>query len=159
MLDYSRRLRRRSKYFTLNLPGMPRFGRNLIGVWGCRILQNHYCQPAGEIRLFRINCFNYRHVWAVHLVWPRFADSGKVDCRAGHPVQWNLRPQRHTALLRLPNQNRMYVNLADIPKYVREGTVSVEDRNFYSNQGFSITGYLRAALNIVLLREFPAARR
>jgi membrane peptidoglycan carboxypeptidase len=50
------------------------------------------------------------------------------------------------------DQNRMYVNLQAIPKYLQQGTISVEDRYFYTNQGFSITGYLRAALNIVLLR-------
>ncbi|HYM64898.1 MAG TPA: transglycosylase domain-containing protein, partial [Candidatus Sulfotelmatobacter sp.] len=50
------------------------------------------------------------------------------------------------------NQNRIYVNLKDIPKYVQEGTISIEDKNFYQNQGFSVTGYLRAIRNIVLLR-------
>lgn len=50
------------------------------------------------------------------------------------------------------NQNRTYANLNTIPKYLQQGTISVEDRNFYTNSGFSITGYLRAALNIVFLR-------
>jgi len=50
------------------------------------------------------------------------------------------------------NQNRTYVKLADIPKYVQLGTIAIEDRNFYNNQGFSITGYIRAVRNIVLLR-------
>jgi 1A family penicillin-binding protein len=49
-------------------------------------------------------------------------------------------------------QNRTYVNLSDIPKYLQEGTIAIEDKNFYNNQGFSITGYLRAARNIVLLK-------
>jgi penicillin-binding protein 1C len=50
------------------------------------------------------------------------------------------------------NQNRLYVNLNAVPKYIKQGTIAVEDRNFYTNSGFSITGYLRSALNIVLLR-------
>jgi penicillin-binding protein 1C len=50
------------------------------------------------------------------------------------------------------NQNRTYVSLKTIPKYLQQGTISVEDRNFYTNKGFSITGYVRAALNIVFLR-------
>ena len=50
------------------------------------------------------------------------------------------------------NQNRTYTKLADIPKYIQQGTIAIEDKNFYNNQGFSITGYLRALRNIVLLR-------
>jgi len=50
------------------------------------------------------------------------------------------------------DQNRIYVNLKDIPKYLQQGTIAVEDKNFYTNKGFSITGYLRAGLNIALLR-------
>ncbi len=49
-------------------------------------------------------------------------------------------------------QNRTYIKLADIPKTLQEATVSIEDKNFYKNQGFSITGYLRAIRNILLLR-------
>ena len=51
------------------------------------------------------------------------------------------------------DQNRIYVNLAGIPKYLQEGTIAIEDRNFYNNQGFSITGYLRAIRNIILYRQ------
>lgn len=50
------------------------------------------------------------------------------------------------------NQNRSYVKLSNIPKYLQEGTIAIEDKNFYKNQGFSITGYLRAAKNIVTLQ-------
>lgn len=51
------------------------------------------------------------------------------------------------------DQNRIYVNLSKIPKYLQQGTIAIEDRNFYNNQGFSITGYLRAIRNIVLFRQ------
>ena len=51
------------------------------------------------------------------------------------------------------NQNRIYENLNNIPKYLQQGTVSIEDRNFYNNQGFSVTGYLRAIRNIILYRQ------
>lgn len=50
------------------------------------------------------------------------------------------------------NQNRTYIPLSDIPKYIQEATISIEDKDFYNNQGFSIIGYLRAIRNIVLLR-------
>ena len=50
------------------------------------------------------------------------------------------------------NQNRIYVKLNDIPKYLQQGTIAIEDKDFYTNKGFSITGYLRAVRNLVLLQ-------
>ncbi len=51
------------------------------------------------------------------------------------------------------DQNRIYVKLLDIPKPLQQATIAIEDREFYKNQGFSITGYLRAFRNIVLFRN------
>ncbi len=51
------------------------------------------------------------------------------------------------------NQNRTYVNLKDIPKYLQQATISIEDKDFYNNQGFSIAGYLRAIRNIILFKS------
>lgn len=42
------------------------------------------------------------------------------------------------------DQNRTPVNLPDIPQYLREGTISIEDKNFYKNNGFDVVGILRA---------------
>lgn len=50
------------------------------------------------------------------------------------------------------DQNRTYIQLKDIPKTLQEATISIEDKNFYNNQGFSITGIARSILNIVLLK-------
>ncbi|HEV2339264.1 MAG TPA: PBP1A family penicillin-binding protein [Patescibacteria group bacterium] len=50
------------------------------------------------------------------------------------------------------NENREYVQLKDIPAYLQEATIAIEDRNFYKNQGFSVNGYLRATRDIILLR-------
>lgn len=49
------------------------------------------------------------------------------------------------------SQNRVYVNLSDIPKMVQQATIAVEDKNFYTNQGFSLTGYARALVGIITL--------
>jgi len=51
------------------------------------------------------------------------------------------------------DQNRTYVKLSDIPKYLQLATISIEDKEFYKNQGFSITGYARAIRNIILYRR------
>jgi 1A family penicillin-binding protein len=43
------------------------------------------------------------------------------------------------------NQNRTTVPLSAMPKYLREATISIEDKNFYSHQGVNpIGGILRA---------------
>ena len=50
-------------------------------------------------------------------------------------------------------ENRTYVGLDQIPKMLQEATISIEDKDFYSNKGFSITGYLRAFRNAILNRR------
>ena len=43
-------------------------------------------------------------------------------------------------------QNRSWLALKDIPQNVIDATISMEDKNFYQNPGFSISGITRAAL-------------
>ncbi|MBF8249666.1 MAG: family penicillin-binding protein [Candidatus Levybacteria bacterium] len=49
-------------------------------------------------------------------------------------------------------ENRTYITLEQIPKLLQEATIAIEDKDFYHNQGFSITGYLRAFRNAILTR-------
>lgn len=51
------------------------------------------------------------------------------------------------------NQNRAYVTLDNIPKTMQEATISIEDKNFYKNDGFSITGYLRVLRDVLIFRR------
>ncbi|MGE2737424.1 transglycosylase domain-containing protein [Mycolicibacterium vaccae] len=48
-----------------------------------------------------------------------------------------------------PEGNRVDVNIDQIPVHVRDAVMAAEDRDFYSNPGFSFTGFLRAAKNNV----------
>lgn len=48
---------------------------------------------------------------------------------------------------RLGAQNRTIVPLARIPLDVRQAVLAAEDRNFYSERAFSVTGILRAFVN------------
>ncbi len=48
------------------------------------------------------------------------------------------------------NQNRIPVQLSDIPLYLKQGTISIEDKTFYQHQGFDPLGYLRAIKQIVV---------
>ena len=51
------------------------------------------------------------------------------------------------------NQNRTPVKLADIPTNVKNATISIEDRNFYNEAGFSITGILRSVFQLIIHRQ------
>jgi 1A family penicillin-binding protein len=46
------------------------------------------------------------------------------------------------------NQNRTPVALADTPLYLRQATISIEDKNFYQHAGFDPVGVLRGFLRI-----------
>jgi membrane peptidoglycan carboxypeptidase len=48
------------------------------------------------------------------------------------------------------DENRTYVGLPVIPKQLQEATIAVEDKTFYSDNGFSVTGMLRAVKNMLL---------
>lgn len=47
------------------------------------------------------------------------------------------------------DQNRTYVELDKIPEALRQGTIAIEDKDFYKNKGFSPIGYVRVAWNAI----------
>jgi len=51
------------------------------------------------------------------------------------------------------NQRRTPVVLDDIPLYLRQASIAVEDKNFYEHQGFDPTGIFRAVFNIIVKRK------
>ena len=51
------------------------------------------------------------------------------------------------------DKNRALVKWNELPQYVRDATISIEDKDFYKHQGFSITGIARAFFNIVVFRN------
>lgn len=46
------------------------------------------------------------------------------------------------------NQRRNPVNLSDIPLYLRQATIAVEDKNFYKHKGFDVFGIIRGFTRI-----------
>ncbi len=52
-----------------------------------------------------------------------------------------------------PEGNRIPVPLSDVPQQVRNAVLSAEDRNFYTNPGYSTSGFLRAARDNLLGRD------
>ncbi len=51
------------------------------------------------------------------------------------------------------NENRTPVKLTEIPDYVKQATISIEDKNFYHEQGFSITGIGRSVIALIAHRQ------
>jgi len=48
------------------------------------------------------------------------------------------------------DQNRVLIPLEEIPDHLKNATIAIEDKNFYSHQGFSSRGMLRAIFNILI---------
>ncbi len=46
------------------------------------------------------------------------------------------------------SQNRTPIVITDVPTYLKEATISIEDKNFYKHQGFDPLGMLRGFLRI-----------
>lgn len=51
------------------------------------------------------------------------------------------------------DKRRSPVSLSDLPKYVPEATISIEDKDFYKHQGFSYTGIARAIFNTIFRQQ------
>ncbi len=51
------------------------------------------------------------------------------------------------------NQNRTPIKLSEVPTYVKEATISIEDKDFYKHSGFSITGIIRSVFNLAVHRQ------
>jgi len=48
-----------------------------------------------------------------------------------------------------PEGNRVDINIDQVPQHVRDAVLAAEDRDFYSNPGFSFSGFARAVKNNV----------
>ena len=51
------------------------------------------------------------------------------------------------------NQRRTPVPLDEVPLFLRQATIAIEDKNFYKHQGFDPTGVFRAVYNIIVRRK------
>jgi 1A family penicillin-binding protein len=49
--------------------------------------------------------------------------------------------------------NRTYVKIGQIPPNLQHATIAIEDKNFYKNSGFSVTGFLRGILIDPILHQ------
>ena len=51
------------------------------------------------------------------------------------------------------DKRRTPIKLGDLPDYVKESTISIEDKDFYKHYGFSYTGIARSVFNIVVKQK------
>ncbi len=51
------------------------------------------------------------------------------------------------------DKNRALVNWNQLPDYVGQATIAIEDKDFYKHQGFSTMGILRATFNILVFQR------
>lgn len=66
------------------------------------------------------------------------------------PLTTHIRDRSGAELYKVYSiQNRTLVRLSDLPPFVPQSTISIEDKDFYRHSGFSLTGTLRAAWRIV----------
>ncbi|PIR80391.1 MAG: penicillin-binding protein, partial [Candidatus Levybacteria bacterium CG10_big_fil_rev_8_21_14_0_10_35_13] len=148
MLDYVRSSRRKSKYFTLSFPkfggGFNKFGSTSKTEFYSRFAKYAFFGLIGFIILM-----------AVLFVWygRDLPAPGKlVEAQANESS--GIYDRNGKLLFSVyQNQNRIYVTLDKVPKYLQQGTIAIEDKNFYENEGFSITGYIRGLVIDPILRQ------
>ncbi len=150
MLDYARKSRRRSSYFTLSIPNFGRFGKF-----------NNFSNTPKDVLISRI--FKYSFFGLIGLILLMavlFIWYGRDLPAPGKLVEAQVSQSsgiydRNGELLFsvYQNQNRIYVTLDKIPKFLRQGTIAIEDKSFYENEGFSITGYIRGLIIDPILRQ------
>lgn len=70
-------------------------------------------------------------------------------------ISYIMASDNDTELARIvpPEGNRQNVKIDEVPMAVRQAVLAAEDREFYSNPGFSVSGFARAAIGQVLGRE------
>lgn len=63
-----------------------------------------------------------------------------------YPISTKILDRHGTLLYEIYDaQNRTPIKLEDLPDYVKQATISIEDKNFYRHHGFDTGGLLRAA--------------
>lgn len=153
MLDYIRSSRRRrSKYFTISFPDF--FGNKFKRISGINSNTPKIVIYSKIAKFAFFGLVGIIVLMIVLFVWygRDLPAPGKLIAAQANQSS-GIYDRNGTLLYSVyQNQNRIYVGLNGIPKYLQEGTIAIEDKNFYQNQGFSITGYLRAFKNLVLLQ-------
>jgi len=72
------------------------------------------------------------------------------------PLTTHIRDRNGVELYKIyKDQNRTPVKLDDIPLHFRQAILAIEDADFYSHSGFSLTGIIRAAFYNLQTKSYP----
>src|SRR5581483_4913319 len=64
------------------------------------------------------------------------------------PLTTKIYDRNHTLLYQFyANQNRTNISLSQVPIYLKEGTIAIEDKDFYTHPGFDITAIIRSFID------------
>lgn len=151
MLDYGRRARRQNKYFTLSIPA---FGKTFKGLNSLNntpkiVLYQKLAKFAFIALLGFVILMTFLFIWYGR----ELPAPGKLIAAQANQSSGIYDRSGELLYSVYQDQNRIYVNLKGIPKYLQQGTIAIEDKNFYQNKGFSITGYIRGILIDPILRR------
>jgi 1A family penicillin-binding protein len=72
----------------------------------------------------------------------------RLNNLSAYPVSTKILDRNGQLLYEIyDSQNRTPIKISDLPKYVTEATIAIEDKNFYTHHGFDTGGILRAGFN------------
>ncbi len=77
------------------------------------------------------------------LIEREVAQSTKIYDRTGENILYEIHGE----------QKRTLVSLNDLPDFIKQATISIEDKNFYNHGGFSIWAMLRTVITNVLYNQ------
>lgn len=134
MVDYGVRSRRRKS--RLRSRRTPKTGSNRIFLYSKLSRYALFALIAGIILMFGIFLWFSRDLPEPgKLIEAQAENSTRIYDRDGEPLYSVYE-----------DVNRTYVELDKVPKDLQEATIAIEDKDFYENDGFSITGYFRGLL-------------
>jgi penicillin-binding protein 1A len=78
-----------------------------------------------------------------HLIEREVAQSTKIYDRSGEHVLYEVSG----------DEKRTLISLEDVPNYVEQATIALEDKNFYKHGAFSVWAMFRTAITNVIFRR------
>ena len=104
--------------------------------------------PSEKVKYFLLGCFITLIFVSIFQSYffikelPSPYNIGKVN----YPLSTHIYDRNNTLLYEIyREQNRTPINLKELPKYVAQATISIEDKDFYNHQGVAVfSGMVRA---------------
>ncbi|QQG47582.1 MAG: penicillin-binding protein [Candidatus Woesebacteria bacterium] len=106
--------------------------------------------------LFRLKLFNKKKLFILGIIssifialfWIFWQLPLSTDLENNEPVSTKLFDRNGKLIYEIYEEKRRSpIPLKDIPKFVKEATIAIEDKDFYSHHGVSVTGMIRALRN------------